>query len=150
MRKFVFFPFGVALTAVAADHPAIGGTWVLDSSHSDIGVSKIKSETLSISQQPETVHLSEIVVAANGKETTSDISCNTAGETCKIKDHGEAQVSFWYNGNVLVMSEIRHGNDWVVRRQLKPSDDGRTLTIEVIHLAPEQKTETLTFTRGAS
>jgi len=150
MRKYVFLPLVAALTAGAADHPAIGGTWVLDASHSDIDGSKIKAETLSINQQPEAVRLSETVTAVSGKQTMSDISCNTAGETCKIKDHGEAEVSFWYNAGMLVMSEVRHGNEWVVKRRLKPSDDGRTLTIEVIHLAPDQKTEMLTFTRGAS
>ena len=150
MRKY-FLLFILALSAaVAADHPALGGMWVFDPSHSDTGASKIKSETLSINQEPEAVHISETVTAANGKETTSEISCNTAGETCKIKDHGQAEVSFWYNGGMLVMSEMRHGNDWIVKRRLKPSDDGRTLTIEVIHLAPVEKTETLTFTRGAS
>jgi hypothetical protein len=48
---------------------------------------------------------------------------------------------------MLVMSEMRHGNDWVVKRRLKPSGDGRTLVIEVIHLTPTQTTEKLTFTR---
>jgi hypothetical protein len=46
---------------------------------------------------------------------------------------------------MLVMSEMRHGNDWVVKRRLKPSGDSRTLVIEVIHLAPTQTTVTLTF-----
>lgn len=148
-RYFLLFILALA-AAVAADHPALGGMWVLDPSHSDMDATKIKSETLSIDQQAEAVHISETVTAPNGKESTSDISCNTAGETCKIKDHGHADVSFWYNGAMLVMSEIRNGNDWIVKRRLKPSDDGHTLTIEVIHLAPVSKTETLTFTHGAS
>ena len=150
MRTYVLL-FTLTLTAaVAADHPALGGMWVLDPSHSEIGVSKIKSATLSINQQPEAVDLSETVTGADGKEITSEISCNTAGETCKIKDHGQVEVSFWYNGSMLVMSEMRHGHDWIVKRRLKPSDDGHTLTIEVIHLAPTQETETLTFTRRAA
>lgn len=150
MRKYLLLFILTTAAAMAADHPALAGTWVLDASHSDIGVSKIKAETLSVNQQPEAVHMTETVTAANGKETTSDISCNTAGKTCTIKDHGQANVSFWYNGSMLVMSEIRHGNDWIVKRRLKPSDDGRTLTMEVIHLAPAEKTETLTFTRGTT
>jgi len=150
MRKFsLLFIFALA-GAVAAGHPELGGIWMLDPSHSDIGASKIKSEKLSISQEPEAVHISETVTGANGKETISEISCNTAGETCKVKDHGQADVSFWYNAGMLVMTEIRHGNDWIVKRRLKPSDDGRTLTIEVIHLAPVEKTEMLTFTRGTT
>lgn len=150
MRQSILLSVFALAAAVAADHPALGGTWVLDTSHSDTAASKIKSETLSITQQPEAVQLAETVVAANGKQTTSEISCNTAGETCKIKDHGEAEVSFWYNGGTLVMSEMRHGNDWAVKRRLKPSDDGLKLTMEVIYLAPIQKTETLTFSRSQS
>jgi hypothetical protein len=150
MRKYISLSILALTASVAADHPALGGNWVLDPSHSDTGVSKIKGETLLINQQPEAVQLSETITAANGKETTSEISCSTTGETCKIKDHGQAEISFWYNGGMLVMSETRHGNDWAVRRRLKASDDGRTLTIEVIYLAPTQKTETLTFTRTSA
>jgi hypothetical protein len=148
MRNYVFLSIFALTAAVAADHPALGGTWVLDASHSDTDASKIKAETLSINQQPESVQLAETITGVNGKETSSEISCNTGGETCKIKDRGQAEVWFWYNNGVLVMSEIRHGNDWEVRRRLKLSDDGRTLTMEVIHLAPAQKPETLTFTRS--
>lgn len=148
MRKLFLFSLCTLTAGIAADHPVIGGTWVLDASHSNAVVSKIKAETLSISQQPENVQLESTITGANGKETTSDISCNTAGETCKVKDHGEAQISFWYNAGMLVMSEMRHGDEWVVKRRLKPSEDGRTLTMEVMYLVPQEKTETLTFTRS--
>jgi hypothetical protein len=147
LPKYIFVSIFALIAAVASDHPALGGTWVLDPSHSDTDVSKIRAEKRSISQQAEAVQLAQTITGANGKEIVSQISCKTGGETCKIKDHGEAEVSFNYNGGVLVMSEIRHGNDWVVKRRIKPSDDGRTLTIEVIHLEPAQKTEMLTFTR---
>jgi hypothetical protein len=105
MPKYAFLSI-FALTGVmmAADHPALGGAWVLDSAHSDMDATKIKSETLSINQQDEAVQLNETVTASNGKETTSAIACNTAGQTCKIKDHGEAEVAFWYNGDALVKS----------------------------------------------
>jgi hypothetical protein len=109
--------------------------------------SRIKSETLAIDQQPGSVKLSETITETNGKATLSEISCNTGGASCKVKDHGAAAVSFWYNGGMLVISEMRHGNDWVVKRRLRPCGDGRTLVIEVIHLAPAQNTETLTLTR---
>jgi hypothetical protein len=147
LPKYIFLSIFALTAAVASDHPALGGTWVLDPSHSDTDISKIRAEKLSISQQAEAVQLAQTITGANGKEIVSQISCNTAGETCKIKDHGEAEVSFYYNGGMLVMSEIRHGNDWVVKRRIKPSDDGHTLTMEVIHLAPAEKTEMLTFTR---
>jgi hypothetical protein len=123
MQKFLVFSVFALAAAVAADHPALGGTLVLDPAHSLTGGSKIESETLAIDQQPESVKISATVTRTNGKTTLSEISCNTAGESCKVKDHG------------------------VVKRRMKPSGDGRTLVIEVIHLAPTQTTETLTFTR---
>jgi hypothetical protein len=147
MPKYVVLSVFALCAAVGADHPALGGTWVFDPAHSVTSDSKIKAETLAIDQQPESVKLSESVTEANGKATVSEISCNTAGTSCKVKDHGAAEVSFWYNGDMLVMSEMRHGNDWVVKRRLKPSGDGHTLVIEVIHITPTQTTETLTFTR---
>jgi hypothetical protein len=147
MQKYIALTVLALGAAAAADHPALGGTWVLDPAHSVTHESKIASETLAIDQQPESVKLSETVTEANGKAITSEISCNTGGASCKVKYHGAAEVSFWYNRGMLVMSEMRHGNDWVVERRLKPSGDGRTLTIEVTHLNPAQATETLTFTR---
>ncbi len=148
MHKFLVFSVFALGAAVAADHPVLGGTWVLDPSNSAIAGSKIKSETLAIEQQPESVKLSETVTGTNGKATVSEISCNTAGESCKVKDHGAAEVSFWYNGAMLVMSEMRHGNDWVVKRRLTPSVDRPHAGYRGgSHLAPTQNTETLTFTR---
>ena len=147
MRKTVCLFVFALLCAAAADHPDLGGTWVLDASHSDTHDPKLKAETLNIDQQPENIKLSESITLDGGKETTSLIACNTAGQSCKIKDHGAADVSFWYNGAMLVMSEVR-GQDSIVKRRLKPSEDGHTLTMEIIHLAPVEKTETLTFNRS--
>jgi hypothetical protein len=147
MLKFIALSVFALSAAVAQDHPSLAGTWVLDPAHSVVNESKIKSQTLTIDQQAESVKLSETTTESGAKPNQSEISCNTAGQSCKIKDHGAAEVSFWYNGPMLVMSEMRHGNDWVVKRRLKPSPDGHTLTIEVIHLVPVQTTETLTFTK---
>jgi hypothetical protein len=153
MHKFVCL--GVLLFTAAwaaepgADRPDLNGTWVLDVSHSANAGGKVKAETLSISQKPDAVELSEATTETNGKELKVDVACNIDGQGCKVKENGQAtQVSFWYNGPMLVMMEQRHGNDFVTQKKMKPSDDGKTLSMEVVYIAPPgHKPETLTFTK---
>jgi hypothetical protein len=85
----------------------------------------------------------------SGKAVKVDISCNTEGQECKVKESGEpAKVSFWYNGPMLVMMEQRHGNDFVTKKRFKTSDDGKTLSMEVVYIAPPgHKAENYTFTK---
>jgi hypothetical protein len=87
--------------------------------------------------------ISETITETNGKAATSEIPCNTAGASCKVKDHGAAEVSFWSNGGMLAMSEMRHGDGLGGEAPLEPA----TGVIEAIHLAPTQATARLTFTR---
>jgi hypothetical protein len=55
-------------------------------------------------------------------------------------------VSLWYNGSMLVLVETH--NDIVTKTRFTPSDDGKTLHLEVIHMGPaNQRTENLTFTK---
>jgi hypothetical protein len=147
MRKCAFF--AMLLTAAwAADRPDLSGKWVLDITQSP-GAARLKSETLSIDQKPDSVQISQDATETNGKVMKVDFSCNTEGQQCKIKENGQpAQLSMWYNGPVLVMMEQRHNNDYVTKTRLKPSDDGKTLTMQVEYIAPMgRKPENFVFTR---
>jgi len=147
MRTLACLGTLLLFAAWAADRPDINGTWVLDLSHSP-GV-KLKTETLSINQKPDAVEISDAATESNGKEMKFEVSCNTEGQGCKVKENGQAtQVSFWYNGPVLVMMEQRHGNDFVTQKKLKPSEDGKSLSMEVVYIAPPgHKPESYLFTR---
>ena len=147
MRVFVCFGVLLLTAAWAADRPDLSGTWVLDLSRSPNAA--VKSEKLSISQKDDGVQLSDATTENNGKEVKVDITCNTDGQQCKVKENGQAtQVSLWYNGSMLVMMEQRHGNDYVTKKRLKPSDDGKSMSMEVVYIAPPgHKPETLTFTK---
>jgi hypothetical protein len=126
--------------AMAADRPELNGTWQFDSSSAE---SKFKTETLVIHQTEDSVEISKDRTARNGKESKDDIQCNTMGQECKLKN---AQVSLWYNGAMLVLVETH--NDVVTKTRFKPSEDGKTLNLEVTHMAPgAQKIENLTFTK---
>ena len=114
--------------AFAADHPNLNGTWE--------GASN--GETVSIKQQDDLVDITE-----SGKATT-EIQCHTTGQACKVKG---GEVTLWYSGPMLVMMETSHGNSRVVKKRFKPSEDGKSLDLEIIRIEPAGATEKLTLTR---
>jgi hypothetical protein len=128
----------------AATHPNLSGTWALDTSHSEIHDSKLKSETLAIQQQEDAVKMAEDT-NEGGKAKKLQFQCLADGSSCKAND---GSVMVYYNGPELIVVEMRHNNSNVIKKRLKPSDDGKTLSMDVIHIAPEgQKNETLTFVK---
>lgn len=135
--------------AWGADRPDLNGNWILDTAHSPNAAAKVKAETLSINQKPDSVQISDATTENNGKESKVEIACNTDGQECKVKQNGQAtQVSFWYNGPILIMMEQRHGNDYVTQKKMKTSEDGKTMTMEVVYIAPPgHKPDSLTFTK---
>ena len=125
-----------ALTCAAADRPSLSGAWQLDSAHSQLADAKLKDQKWLIKQDDDTVGISETLVE-NGKEKKFDIQCGTEGQNCQIKEAGQAtKVSMYYNGDALVLLEQWHGTDYVTKKRIKASDDGKTLTVEVMHIAP--------------
>ncbi len=145
MHKWICISALALGMAAAADRPDLTGKWLLDTARSQLGQEPPKAETLSIVQKEDSIQISDDVTEADGKEKKLDLSCNTIGKECKTK---EAQVSFYFNGPRLIMIEMRHGNDVVIKKRLQPSDDGKTLNVEVMHIAPPgEKNETYTFTR---
>ena len=137
----------LASAIFAADHANIAGSWRLDPAKSQFGSSAVKSETLSINEAAGSLVVDAAITAENGKEEKLSYSCAPNGQACKAK-HGGAEVTFYYNGALLVMIETKHGGDWVVKRRIQPSDDGKTLTVEVQRLAPpNQKNDNLVFLR---
>jgi len=132
--------FVLSVCAMAATgRPELNGVWQLDAA----AEGKYKTETLTIHQTEDSVEIAEDRTAKNGKETRDDIQCNTMGQQCKLKN---TQVSLWYNGAMLVLMETH--NDVVTKTRFSSSDDGKTLHMEVTHLAPgNPRTENLTFTK---
>lgn len=144
MWKYLCVSALLIAPAGAADHPNLSGTWQLDATRSQIHDSKLKTETIEIQQKEDEV---EIADDANvgGKDRKSQFQCLADGSTCKAKD---LSVMVYYNGPALVVMEMRHNNEIVVKKRIQASDDGKTLSMDVIHVAPVgQKDETLTFVK---
>jgi hypothetical protein len=130
--------------AAAADHPNLSGTWALDAVHSQIRESKLKSETLEIQQREDEVQIADDETAG-GKDHRLEFRCLADGSTCKAKDES---VMVYYNGPTLIVLEMRKNNENVLKKRLKVSDDGKTLSVDLIHVAPPGlKDEALTFVR---
>jgi hypothetical protein len=143
MRKLVYLVTIAAGLIWAADPPQVSGTWAVDSAHA--GKSKIS--TLEIRQSADTVEIAETGPEAKVKPV--HLSCTVDAQQCKIKENGE-DVSFWYNGSALVMMEMRHNRDVIIKTRIEPSEDGKSLRVEVTHIAPAgQKDEAYIFTRQA-
>jgi hypothetical protein len=123
-----------AAATFAADRPELNGTWQLSSAHEG----KLKFETLLIQQTPDSVKISE----TGAKEKPVDLACGVDGHECKLK---EGEISCWYNGQALVMMEMHHNRDVVTKMRLEPSEDGKTLNVEVTRVSPPGSSFTYTF-----
>ena len=145
--RLTFLLLALIPAAIAADHDTLTGSWQLDPAKSQFGRIGVKSETISISQKPDAVEIDDAVTADNGKEEKLTYTCAPSGEVCKAK-HGVGDITLYYNGPLLVMIETKHGGDWVVKRRISASDDGKTLKMEVERLAPpNQKNDNLVFVK---
>jgi hypothetical protein len=128
LRIAVFFG-GLAL-AFAADHPQLTGTWQ----------SANTADTVSIQQTDDSIQITE---TAHEKQT--EVHCNTSGKSCKVKG---GEISFWYSGPMLVMMESLHGASRVTEKRWTTSADGKTLNLEVVHIAPAGNPEKIAYRRG--
>ena len=149
MWKFVFLAVGVWGYAVAADRPELNGTWQMDAARSQMSDAKLKGQSWLIDQKDDTIEISEILTDTGGKQRKVVIQCNTDGKNCQVKENGQAtQVSLYYNNEFLVMLEQWHGTDYVTKKRVKLSNDGKTMTVEVSHIAPPgHKDEVWTFVK---
>jgi len=128
-----------APVAAQDDHPAFSGTWQLDTAKSDIKLTKTPAGTWVIQEGDNSIRITE---TETGKNKKIELQCTTDGKECKAG--GDRRASFWYNGATLVEMETK--SDHVVRYRLKMSDDGKTLTVEITQLVPQNdKIDTLVF-----
>jgi hypothetical protein len=134
VRSLLLLIAFAASTAFAADRPELNGTWQISSTHGG----RLKFETLLIQQTEDGVKISE----SGAKEKTVDFACHVDGRACKLK---EGEVTFWYNGPALVMIEMHHNRDVVIQTRLVPSEDGKTLNLELTQVSPPGSSSTFTF-----
>lgn len=88
------------------------------------------------------------VTYSEGGHVVTDFECNTKGQECDAKvGAGRAKVSLWFNGPKLV--ELETKGQEIVKHRFGITGQGEQMEMEVIPIAPDGKTETLHFKRGA-
>jgi hypothetical protein len=152
MRNLLLLSTLLMTGAWAQDRPELNGVWQLDPAHCAFSEIRLKSQTLSFKQEDESIKVEDTATEESGKERKAEFECNTNGRECNVKLNGQAaKLSAYYNGAVLVVIEQRRGNDTTIRKRLKTSEDGKTLTIEVANLGrPGLKPDSLVYTKQAS
>lgn len=143
MWKYTCLSLVLLAPAGAIDHPNLTGKWLLDTARSQIRESKLKSETLDIAQNEDEVTVTD-AMDAGGKQEKLEYKCLADGNTCKAKN---VALMVYYNGAALVVLEMRHNNENVVKKRITASDDGKTLNVELTHITPQGQNETLTFVK---
>lgn len=151
MRKLLLLGSLVISCALAQDRPELNGVWRLDPAHSAFAEIRLKSETLTIKQEDESIKVEDTATEESGRERKFEFECNTNGRECGVKLNGQAaKLSAYYHGAVLVVIEQRRA-DLTTRKRLKTSEDGNTMTIEIANLTrPGLKPESLVYTKQVS
>ncbi|HEY6393056.1 MAG TPA: hypothetical protein VIX89_17375 [Bryobacteraceae bacterium] len=147
MRKIASLSTGLILTVFAlsaiaqeAAKPSLTGTWQFDAAKSELHGSKMTSATWVIDEGDNSIHLTE---TEGGKNKKIEMQCTTDGKECQVTGD-KSRASFWYNGPILV--EMQTKGDTVTRFKMKASEDGKTLTVELTHIVPQNdKSDLMVF-----
>lgn len=139
---------GVSSISIAGEKPNFTGQWQAEPA---AGADKVGAPAKrTIEQDGVNIHIVDTVLGPDAKEQTLDIKCTTNGQQCAVKAAAhEGQVSFYYLGQMLVEIDSNvFGADSVVKRQIKLSEDGKNLTVEIVSIVPPGKpAETVTLKR---
>ena len=129
-----------AMTLSANDKPDLTGKWV-PSAPSNNELAKIEIE-----QNQDQIKVREL---SGDSKLAKEFQCAPTGKECDSKGSENAKVTLWYNGPTLVeMYQARDGKS-VVKTRRKLSEDGSTLTVEVLRIVPAgSKPETYVFRRA--
>ena len=144
MRLFLpslFLTGLVGLLAQTASHPNFTGNWHFDAAKSEVH-SRIEVTDRAIKQDDDFIAIDEEI-----KGRTVSMKCGTDGKSCKAKpDGGNGEVMFYYNGEMLVETELLgRDKNHVVKKRLKLANDGKTMEIEVLHVNPVAPAEKWVF-----
>ncbi len=134
------------LLAADSDKPKLAGSWELDTAksqleHSPGAVEVVLQDTSGKIQFTRTTHNSE------GKESVAKFECAPGGPDCAFDEAGhKSKVSLWYQGaSLVILKTDGPSDDEVTQWTLKL--DNHTLQIEVSHITPVGKTETMVLNR---
>jgi hypothetical protein len=138
-------PLVAHLAFAANTTPNFSGTWQLDEAKSP--GAEGRAITYTIRDSSGKINFTRVVREKDGKEVTSQFTCDTAGTQCEFDEGGhKAHVSLWYNGKALmILKTDGPKEDSVTQWKLELDSGGSTLKVDFEHIDPSEKAETLVF-----
>ena len=143
-------PLFPLLLLAAPPTPNFTGTWELNSAKSP--GEEGRTITVTIQDAAGKISFKRVVRQKDGKEETSQFSCEVGGNQCDFAEGGHtAKVSLWYNGPALmILKTDGPKEDSVNQWKLELSADGKTMNVEFSHIEPNDKSENLVFDKKSS
>lgn len=139
------------VSSVLADGPPnYSGTWQLNSAKTpEPGA---ESVTITIQDASGTIKFTRVAHETDGKDITSTFVCKPGGATCDFDEGGhKAKVSLWYDGAALVILKTDGPKeDSVTQWRLQLAPDKGSLNVDLTHIEPDEKPESLVFDKRAS
>lgn len=149
MRELLIILGLVGCAAWAQDgKPNLSGTWQLDADKSEGSAARSSVLTWLIQEKADSIEMKQVEKDGSGREKQlAAFTCGIGGKECAFKDSdGSVKALFWYNGPMLV--EMKTHNTHVSKYRMKLGDDGKTLNVEMLSIAPaSDKSEHLVFTK---
>jgi hypothetical protein len=134
------------LLGADAGKPKLAGTWELDAAKSQLEHSPGTLE-LVVQDTSAKIQLTRTIHTADGKDLVAKFECAPGGPDCAFDEAGhKSKVSLWYQGAALVILKTDGPTDDEVT-QWTLTLDNHTLQIEVAHITPVGKTETMVLNR---
>ena len=134
------------LFSADSDKPKLAGTWELDAAQSQLEhipgtVELIVQDASGKIQFTRTTHTPE------GKDLVAKFECAPGGPDCAFDEAGhKSKVSLWYQGAALVILKTDGPADDEVSQWTLSTDKG-ALQVEVSHITPPGKAETMVLKR---
>ncbi|MCC6537124.1 MAG: hypothetical protein IT162_06210 [Bryobacterales bacterium] len=134
MTRAILLALGAMPFLCAAERPDFTGNWRQEGG---------QGGTITITQSEEELSISSKAGAG------TEVKCALRGQSCKaIVDGERVSVSYWFNGPMLVeMATGGKQKDRAVKTRRKLAEDGQTMEVEVMPIAPPGKAEKLTFVK---
>jgi len=134
------------LLSADSDKPKLDGTWELDAAKSQLEHSPGALELI-VQDASGKIQLTRTTHTPEGKDSIAKFECTPGGPDCAFDEAGhKSKVSLWYQGTALVILKTDGPSDDEVTQWTLKMDKG-ALQIEVSHITPPGKTETMVLTR---
>jgi hypothetical protein len=136
---------------LAQQQPDLSGHWQLNAAKSQTNASN-QSVTLTIQEDSPKIQFKRVVQEAGGQSVVSQFTCQIGGQQCDFDQGGhKAKVSLWYDGPALVILKTDGPkDDSVTQWRLALSPDGKSMSVTLTHIVPNENPEKLVFEKATS